>query len=106
MPSTAGETSVFTQEPTSSDEKTKSPPEQDESYDDDYSDDNSSSKHLGKNFRVAFPFGIFVVFIEDWKVFSITNVNLFYLDLFILDFSVLTIILLSSLVPLLSTLAS
>ena len=47
MPSTVGDTSVFTQESTSSDEKTKSPPEIDKSYDDDYSDDNSSSKHLG-----------------------------------------------------------
>ena len=47
-PSTVGDTSVFTKESTSSDEKTKSPPEKDDSYDDDYSDDSSASEHLGK----------------------------------------------------------
>ena len=60
--STVGDTSVFTQESTSSDEKTKSPPEKDDSYDDDYSDDSSSaSKHLGKYYNlkfVTFPFSI------------------------------------------------
>ena len=103
--STVGDTSMFTQESTSPDEKTKSPPEKDDSYDDDYSDDSSSaSKHLGKYYNlkfVTFPFSIQILSLID-KV----SQNSVWIVAFILDFSGLTTILLSSMVLLLSTLTS